>query len=197
VEGNEQADEEAKKAITEGSSNMDDLLKILHNKLPHSTSAVKQAYREKLKQQAQHIWADSTRYKRMKNTDPNTPLGKYVQLITPLPRKLASILTQLRTGHTPLAKHLHHLGKNDSPKCPACQQNDKTIQHLILHCPAHREARQTLRNATGGRNINLTKLFTTKKTLCVLFMFVAATRHLQDTFGELPIMAEEPRWRRD
>ena len=197
VEGNERADEEAKKAITEGSSSLDDLPKFLRNKLPHSASAVKQAYREKLKQRAQRIWADSCRYERMKNTDPAAMSEKYVQLITPLPRKLASILTQLRTGHVPLAKHLHHIGKNDSPKCPACQQRDETVQHFLLHCPAHEEARQALRNTTGGRNIDLTKLFTTKKTLRALFTFVATTGRLQDTFGEIPTMEEEPQRRRE
>jgi hypothetical protein len=132
----------------------------------------------------------------MKNTNPNASSGKYLQLITPLPRKLVSILTQLRTGHVRLAKHLHCLGKYDSPKCPACQQSNETIQHLILPCPAHKEARQALQNTTGGRSIDLTKLFTTKKTLHTLFTFVAATGHLQDTFGVIPNIEEEPQRRR-
>lgn len=50
MEGNDQADEEVKKAIMEGSSNTDGLPKFLCNRLPHSTLAVKQTYRGKLKQ---------------------------------------------------------------------------------------------------------------------------------------------------
>lgn len=133
----------------------------------------------------------------MKSTDPVTLSGKYIQLITPLPRKLVSILMQLRTGHVQLAKHLHCIGKIDSPKCPACQQRDKTVQHYLLHCPTHGEARQTLWNTTGGRDIDLMKLFTTRKMLRALFTFVATTSHLHDTFGEIPTLDKVPQQRRE
>ncbi|KAF8236099.1 hypothetical protein L208DRAFT_1531107 [Tricholoma matsutake] len=59
------------------------------------------------------------------------PSNKYIKLISGLPQKLASILSQLRTGHTPLAKHLHCIGKVDSPNCPDCQQGEEMIQHFI------------------------------------------------------------------
>ena len=49
VEGNEQADEEAKKAITEGSSDTHNLPKLLRKTLPHSKSAIKWSHNEKLK----------------------------------------------------------------------------------------------------------------------------------------------------
>ncbi|KAF8156730.1 hypothetical protein B0H34DRAFT_658337, partial [Crassisporium funariophilum] len=32
----------------------------------------------------------------------------------------SDILFQLRTGHAPLAKHLHRIGKVDTPRCPCC-----------------------------------------------------------------------------
>jgi len=92
-----------------------------------------------------------------------TPSNKYLKLITQLPRKFASIQSQLRTGHAPLAKHLHCIRKLDSPICPTCQQAEETIQHFMLHCPAHNAAKQTLQNNTGGRNINITKLLTMPK----------------------------------
>jgi zinc-binding in reverse transcriptase len=102
------------------------------------------------------------------STDPTTPSDKFIKLTTKLPKKLSTILTQLRTGHAPLAKHLHRIKKADSPICPACLQNSETIQHFMLHCPAHQEARQRLRNNTGGRDINIAKLFTSPKLLRAL-----------------------------
>ncbi|KAF8224647.1 hypothetical protein L208DRAFT_1310070, partial [Tricholoma matsutake] len=99
-------------------------------------------------------------------------------------------LMQLHTGHAPLAKHLHHIGKADSPTCPACQQNKETVEHLILHCTAHHTARQVLRNSTGGAAINITKLLTMPKTLRALFHFIAATNQFHNTFGEIPTMPE-------
>ena len=129
----------------------------------------------------------------MKKMDPTAMSNKYLTLIAALPRKAASILTQLRIGHAPLAKHLHHIGKADSPICPACLQHDKTIKHLMLHCPAHHAARQVLYNKMGGRDINITKLLMTLKTLQALFCFIAATDRFHSTFGDIPTLQEERR----
>ena len=179
VEGNERADEQAKKAITEGSSNVQALPVQLRGPLPHSNSATKAAYFEKLKQKTQKSWQQSPRYNRMKKTDPTSPSKTYIKLITNLPRRKASILSQLRTGHAPLAKHLNRIRIADSPICPACLQEPETVQHLILHCPAHQNARQVLRNKTGGRNIDMTKLFITQNTLKPFFKFLADTGRLR------------------
>jgi len=103
----------------------------------------------------------------------------------------ASILLQLRTGHRPLAKHLHCIRKLDSPICLTCQQTEETIQHFILHCPAYNAARQTLQNNTGGRNINITKLLTMPKTLCTLFTYIMETRRWHNTLGEIPTLEED------
>jgi hypothetical protein len=91
----------------EGSSDRTELPKVLKKILPHSKSAVKCAYGEKLKHNTQKIWQKSPWYKQMKNTDPTTPSHKYIDLIMDLPQKITSILSQLRMGHAPLAKHLH------------------------------------------------------------------------------------------
>jgi zinc-binding in reverse transcriptase len=117
---------------------------LLRKTLPHSKSAAKWTHNEKLKRLAQKSWQKSKRYDRMKKTDPTTPSNKFINLVAKLPRKLVSILAQLRTGHAPLAKHLHRIGKMDSPICPACSQCEETIQHFMLHCTAHQVARQAL-----------------------------------------------------
>lgn len=59
VEGNEEADEQVKKAVTEGSSTMHKLLKLLRTKLPYSKSVMIQSFREKLKGKAQMAWTTS------------------------------------------------------------------------------------------------------------------------------------------
>ena len=95
MEGNEKANEQVKKAITEGSSNAQNLPKMLKDTLPHSKSALKQAHNEKLNRKAQKIW-------KIKN----------------LPRCLANVLTQLWMGHAPLAKHLHCIKKGTQWSVP-------------------------------------------------------------------------------
>ena len=144
VEGNERADEVAKGAIMEGSSDQKTLPKPLKKMLLYSKSALKWDFSKKLKAQVQKLWEASPQHVLLKKTDPMAILLRYLKLITDMPRKHASILTQLRTGHTPLAKHLYCIGKADSPTCPACQQNKETVEHLILHCTVHCTARQVL-----------------------------------------------------
>ena len=136
VDGNKQADKQAKKAIMEGSNATHQLPEYLLNPLPHSKSALVQAHNDKLRDDAQQIWQKSPHYNSMKWTDPLAS-DNFIKLTLKLPRKLTTILTQLRTGHAPLAKHLHHIKKADSPMCPTCLQNSESIQHFMLHCPAH------------------------------------------------------------
>ena len=99
----------------------------------------------------------------------------------------------IRTGHAPLAKHLFCIGKVNSPICPACQQSEESIQHYMLHIPAHHHARQQLQSSTGGRDINIRKIFSTPKYMHPLFQFITATQHLHNTFGDIPTLNEERR----
>ena len=112
----------------------------------------------------------------MKATDPVAPSSKYLKLIDNMLRKQVSLLTQLRTSHIPLAKHLHHINRNDSPLCPLCHSSSKSVTHFILHCPAHHNARQKLQQDTGGRTIDITKLFSTKEQLPTLFTYITETK---------------------
>jgi hypothetical protein len=100
VEGNKRADDQAKKAVMEGSSDTNSLLKFLKKRLPHSKSAVIQVHGGRLKKRAQKLWQTSPRYNRMKKTDPKTPSTKYIDLVTPLPRKLASVLSAENGAYT-------------------------------------------------------------------------------------------------
>jgi hypothetical protein len=76
--------------------------------------------------------------------------------------------------------------------CPACLQGTETVQHFMLHCPAHREVRQTLRNSTGGRDINIPKLLTTAKSLRAIFRYVADTGHFHNDLDQIPSVNENP-----
>jgi ribonuclease HI len=71
IVGNKQADEEAKKAITENSSNRTELPRLLKKTLPQSKSAVKWAFGEKLKRWAQKLWQVSPQYEQMKKNRPD------------------------------------------------------------------------------------------------------------------------------
>ena len=121
--------------------------------------------------EAQLAWEKSPRYRRMQFTDPTTPSNDFINLITPLRRKSASIITQIKIKHIPLANYLFRIGKAFSPTCPSCQHDTDSIEHLILHCPAHHNARENLRYSTGGRDIDIPCLLTNDKPLKALIRF--------------------------
>jgi len=60
-------------------------------------------------------------------------------------RDQCATVAQLRTGHSPLlAGYLHRIGRRDSATCPYCNGADETAEHLVLHCPAHDQARRDI-----------------------------------------------------
>jgi hypothetical protein len=66
----------------------------------------------------------------------------------------------------------------------------------MVHCSAHHQARQRLRNSTGGRDINIKKLLSTPKTMRALFQFIAETQRFHSTFGDIPTLTQEREERR-
>ena len=184
IAGNEQADEEAKKAAEEGSSTNNKLPKPLRGPLPRSKSAACQAHHGKLKRVAAKQWRKSPRYQHIEHIDSSLPSKTFLKLIAPLPRNQAALLTQLRTGHVPLAKHLHCISKADSPICPCCREHEETVEHYLIHCPAHSTARQTL-HIFGHDTRDRTKLLSKPELMGPLFRFAAETGQFRTVFGDL------------
>ena len=115
--GNEAADELAKEAAEFGSSSDDLLPLFLRRKLPSSLAAVKQQIGKSTKRETIIWWKKSKRYKRIKAIDPSFPSSRFIEATKELNRKQISVLTQIRTGHTPLNGHLHRINKSDTPYC--------------------------------------------------------------------------------
>ncbi|KAH9838262.1 uncharacterized protein C8Q71DRAFT_856224 [Rhodofomes roseus] len=117
IEGNERADEEAKKAARGDSSPVEDLPGWLREKLPVSVSKLRQCLHDTIKQKAKEEWRNSPRAEKMDRIDSGMPSNAYRKLAERLPRRHASILIQLRTEHAPLQRHLHRIRQVDSPIC--------------------------------------------------------------------------------
>jgi ribonuclease HI len=184
IEGNELADFHAKSAILEGPSGA--LPKFLQRRLPKSRSALRQARNAKLQKVAAARWRKSPRYARLVNIDPTLPSPSYLKLIANLPRKHAAILFQLRTGHAPLAKHLYRLQKAETPTCPSCRMYDDTVDHFLLFCPAHDEARRLMLHEGGLDTQHKSRLLSQARLLPHLFRFIARSGRMRAVYGDLP-----------
>jgi ribonuclease HI len=74
IEGNEMADTEAKKAAEGSSSPKRALPQALHNRIPHSKSAIKANFEKKVRKKAKRHWEKSPCHNRTKKLDQNLPV---------------------------------------------------------------------------------------------------------------------------
>jgi RNase H len=114
IEGNEIADEHAKRAADGEVSNSNDLPDSLKKRLPASIAALRAKRKKSLMQHWRKIWSKSPRFTKMSQVDPNLPNRKILKLLSPLPRRASSILVQLRTGHVSLNAFLKKIKVSDT-----------------------------------------------------------------------------------
>jgi len=83
------------------------------------------------------MWKKSLRYKKMRQIDQSLPLDKFLEITSSLNHRQTSVLTQLRTGHILINKHLHRIGKSDMPYCPqfTCPRYAQERHQLVTKLP--------------------------------------------------------------
>jgi ribonuclease HI len=154
IDGNEITDELAKLAADgpEHSSPHNQLPDELLGQLPQSVAAIQQAFAKRTKQRAEARWKRSPRCARMCKIDNKLPSNSFLKLMKWHTRRQSSLLIGLCSGHCPLNRHLWTIKRSDSPGCLACgDREEETVQHFLLGCPAHEDARRELRTALGPR----------------------------------------------
>ncbi|KNZ77096.1 hypothetical protein J132_06974 [Termitomyces sp. J132] len=70
-----------------------------------------------------------------------------------IPRRQASLLTQLRTRHCLLNQYLYQSKKVNSPTCKACNRADETVEHYLLHCATYQRQWQELSGSADDRGL--------------------------------------------
>jgi len=138
VHGNEEADKAAKLAAT-GRQHNSPRTQLPHylrlGSLPLSISALKQAHSKATHSRWTRMWRKSPRYARMQQIDPNTINRSFIKLTTTFPKRLTSLLMNLRSRHIQLNRHLHRIGKSITPNCSHCPQEEETVHHFLFNCP--------------------------------------------------------------
>jgi ribonuclease HI len=188
---NEEADKEAKEVATSNTTNPSNLPRQLRTRsnhpknLPRSKSATKQELQAQLKILRQLIFQASPRAERSSDLDPSLPSHKFLKLVADLPRRQASFIFQLRTGHVPLNHHLHRIKKSPTPTCPHCPTKRETVTHFLIFCRAHAKHRNTLNDKLKWKARNLSTLLAEPIGIKPLLAFTHATKRFQETFGNL------------
>lgn len=187
IEGNEQADEEAKKAAEGTTSDKKALPKTLRKPLKHNKSTAKQSYKEKLKRIWTREWQESPRAQKLKNIDSSLPSPKFLKLTSSpeISRQGASWLFQLRTGHFPLNACLHRVKRAETASCPACRHHKETTQHFLLDCPIYAHERWPLIAQKSPENREYANLIREGKNAILITDYIQAMgRFRQDTNRE-------------
>lgn len=164
IPGNEQADEQAKRAARGETTDphlLPNSLRSPNNEpatLPASKSAIKQMFNTSINEEAKTVLCNSPRSDKFREIDPSYPSNRFRKLADGYPRKHAALLIQLRTGHIPLNKHLHRISRAPSPICPACEEREESVHHFLLSCPAHARQRAIMKAEIRTRAHNLKDL---------------------------------------
>ena len=138
-EGNEKADELAKKGSTEGEeiscpTPLSHIYGILKDTAATGTY---EFFTQKGGKDTKRIYADAGTSTIGRNGDyityniaskkPNT--GNMKQ------RKHMTSITHMITGHAPTRDYLHKIGKIETTACRLCMEPNETIRHIITECP--------------------------------------------------------------
>ena len=161
--------------------------------LPLSASATKQHYREMLKKRTERQWKKSPRYNRICQYDNSLPSNKFIKETQNTRRSETATIYQLRTGHIPLAKYLHRIGKAETPRCPHCNEHDETVHHYLIRCQAHERWRVKMTQEGGIRTSSQQALLGDKEMYPHLIKFIKRTRKFKTILGGIPQPHENTR----
>ncbi|QRV94576.1 Reverse transcriptase from transposon X-element protein [Ceratobasidium sp. AG-Ba] len=177
VPGNELADVAAKEAAKGLSSDARDLPAYLRNEIAASPAAAKQAFKEAQRELWKQRWEGelSGGCARIRAIDESTPSNVFHKLAQTMPRRHASLLIQLRSGHIPLNAYLYRFGHAESASCPACNQRAETVEHYLMNCPAYEQERQRRNIAFPPSANSLPTLLSSKEAARHLITYVRET----------------------
>ena len=182
IKGNELADKEAKRAAGRHSSTDKDLPGYIRKAMKRSISALRQEHSKKANAEWKKEWNESERFKRFKAPDIVSPSSKkFLSLISGhrIPRKMSSLIFQLRVGHAPLNGYLHRFEKVDSAQCPACGEERETPEHFILRCPKYAHERWTLLRHVRDNTPRIEEVLSRPKIIVPLIQYIEATERFK------------------
>ena len=186
IEGNEEADKEAKKAAEGETSDKKKLPPLLRKQIKSNKSALRQHKKGRLKMRWAQEWAVSPRYNKFKTLDPSFPSSRFIQLISDdrISRIDASRICQLRTGHVPLNAFLEKIKKTDSARCPACGHTKEDARHFLLDCPTYAHERWSLFRSCKAKQPKMSDLLNEEEMMVPMANFIQATRRFEEGTGE-------------
>jgi hypothetical protein len=174
VNGNEAADEVAKDAALGFPTPLFNLAEVLRHRIPSSVAGLKATAKKEERKAWARDWRKGKERRNMAKFDRKPPSNVIRRIYSNLDRSNASLVTQLRSQHIPLASYLHQIKAIDSDLCLRCF-DPETADHFLLKCPCWDTQRAKLRKAIGRHRFNLTTLLALPQTIKATLEFVHET----------------------
>ena len=145
VEGNERADQAAKRAATKPCNQAEGLsLAFASRVVTEAREETKQAWLRKALARRSREAQRAYRAKRGWKQDP---------VAARAPKRVASRYYQLKTGHAAIGAHLQRIGIQESTSCQWCQAPRETVHHLLFECRRWNTQRRTLYRALARARV--------------------------------------------
>ena len=182
IEGNEQADQAAKRASIKPSRPRYEGLSLAYIRRACTEARRKAVEEWASKHTVQGAHRRERAYRPSKGWGLDRIAGK-------APKRLASYYYQLKIGHAPIGTYLHQIKARDSPECNACGALRETVSHILFKCRGRRGARRVLYRElvdagvpipTAAEDSPEACLFSEPKATAALLQFVGSANLFQD-----------------
>ena len=194
--GNKKVNEQAKNAAGGNSSAKEELPAVIRNQIPHSKTAAKQALMKSLDIEQTETFEALRRATKMRSIDPTAPSKAFTKMTKSLPRRATALLVQLRSGHIPLSKHLHRIGKKNSPLCQTCRK-EETVFHYLIECKKYERQRGRLQAELGRNARSLRTLLLNDMAIPQLLQYISEMGRFKENREDFALSREEnERWRK-
>ena len=145
IDGNEQADQAAKTAVTSNTTLPNIIMKSAQNRSIQSMVKIKWEFEwETGKENARRL--------RSMSQHPGTSRG--LKLYGTLERKHVVLISRLRTGHCHLNQYLHRFNIVETSECE-CGAEKEIVEHYLLNCELYEEERDALRRTVGAQGMRI------------------------------------------
>jgi len=173
IDGNERADEEAKKAALHPSTSQP------YNHRPLK-SARTRAIKEAAKKQWDKEWNENTKTaKALRRITKRKGAKTGPKLYNEIPgRDTVAKIVQLRTGHCGLNHYLHRFGKRNSPYCE-CGMGKETVEHYLLECRRFKQQRKKMIKDIGKGRLNIERLLGQPQMIKHTVEFIRSTKRFE------------------
>ncbi|KKA22183.1 hypothetical protein T310_3782, partial [Rasamsonia emersonii CBS 393.64] len=148
IEGNERADQAAKRAAAKTLRGGPSELSIAYINRAR-TEAIRARKQQWLTRALGHRTLDAQRAYRAQ------PGWKPDPVAAAAPKKIASRYYQLKTGHAAIGTYLQKIQVRDSEACQGCQAPKESVYHLLFECREWRKQRRALYRALTKARVAL------------------------------------------